>query len=63
MKSVLTIHKLNRINSRRPRGKKGWCLCDRIRIGNWEKCPLCHRRNGCKRDRPSVSRRDGYIPE
>ena len=31
--------------------KKGfaYCGCDKVRIGAWSKCPLCHRRNGRKR--------------
>jgi hypothetical protein len=32
-----------------PRLGKGWCICDRVYIGNYEKCPICKRRNGRRR--------------
>jgi hypothetical protein len=29
-----------------------WCLCDRTHAGDWEKCPICGKRNGRRRYKP-----------
>lgn len=36
----------NRDKAIRPKRGYGYCLCDRTQMGEWSKCPVCHRRNG-----------------
>jgi len=39
----------NRDRAMTPKRGFGWCACDRVVIGDWAKCPVCHRRNGRRR--------------
>lgn len=41
----------NREKTRMPKSGLFWCCCDRQIVGEWEKCPVCSRRNGIKREK------------
>ena len=35
----------NREKAKEPRGKSNWCACDRTKVNDGSKCPLCRKRN------------------
>lgn len=41
----------NREKVRRPRKSKFWCECDQYLVGEGNKCSICNRRNGRKRNK------------
>ena len=46
------MRKPNRMQRQRPRPGRNWCLgCDRARVGDGQKCPVCGNLNGPKRFR------------
>jgi len=42
-------HLSNRDKKLKPKGGKGWCICDKVIVHHYDKCPNCGRRNGRKR--------------
>lgn len=43
----------NREKSKKPRGRSFWCgSCDCSKVWAGQKCPVCGRINGKKRDKP-----------
>jgi hypothetical protein len=53
----------NREKVLNPKRGFGYCMCDRIQIGDWSKCPICGGRNGRRRYKNNRGVTGQAIPE